>query len=107
VSDAVTDGWTRAASLTDAMVEAARAGDWDCVEALEGTRAALLADPALRVAIEQCPTASRAALRDRIEEMLGHDVEVTTLARAARDEAGAELASHGNVRRLRDAYGSS
>lgn len=104
---AALDGWARAAAASVAMHDAARAGDWDAVEAAEATRAALLADPQLEAAVDACAPHEQLQLRAYIEQMLLHDAAVTALARAGRDDIGAELASRSNTRRLRDAYGSA
>ncbi|MCU0870212.1 MAG: flagellar protein FliT [Burkholderiales bacterium] len=104
MASATIAGWTRAAWLTGAMLDAATAADWDHVATLEAEREVLLADPALADAVAHCDPTMQAELAELIRGIGTTDARIVALAEAARAEVGAQLASAGNVRRLRHAY---
>jgi hypothetical protein len=89
---------------SDAMLRAARAGDWDAAAAAERRCAAVGAALEARGAA-QLPEAARAQQRELIRQVLANHAEVRRLALPRRRELEEQLAGSRNARRLGRAYG--
>lgn len=97
----------RLRELTEAQLDAARADEWERVEALDADRSRLLRAPAApapgratRVA-ESAPTPDP---RARARELLALDAELLQLARAARSSAAGDFHDTRTQRRAGSAY---
>jgi hypothetical protein len=86
---------TQAMALTRAMLEAARAGDWEQVAALETERHPLVTQPV---------APGEDSLR-QLGELLALDRELYGLIRVARDEAGTQWQAGQDRARAIAAYG--
>lgn len=84
-----------AMALTQAMLEAARAGDWEQVAALEAERHPLVVQP-----MAHDPDSVR-----QLGELLTLDRELCTLVGQARDVAGAQWQAEHDRARAIAAYG--
>ena len=87
--------------LSLAMLDLARAGDWEGLEAREAERRGLV----LECFREPAATAEAAAVADALQRILVVNQEITELAEAHRTTLGASLQAFGTARKAQKAYG--